>query len=277
MTIVYPRNVTRSLPNAMVGGGTILWIGPNVANPWSPIDAGNFATSPAGSTALTSGPLVNATAGGGTITPPTGATTLTSGPLLNAAAVSNTISSFGPVGMVNNQASTFVIGLTGSVAVTRGSLPNAVASNTIWTFGSPSPSSEPVISQWELLGEYRELGDAFAHMAELDADDNSWIEPPVLNIACDVAIRLMTNAFPVPQIFNHSPSSLVFKWAHGRDTFYLTVTAQNASILVSTPDKIKRRAEYTLAEFLKYEYAAPLRQFVYSEEQTAITVNVTSE
>ena len=113
---------------------------------------------------------------------------------------------------------------TGSVALTT---PNAVGSSTIseapdWPSAAhlfkvvPLSSSEPVISQWKLFDEYRELGEAFGQMAELDEDDNSWIEAPVLNIARNVAVELMTSAYPVPQIFNHGPKSLVFTWVYGR-------------------------------------------------------------
>ena len=195
---------------------------------------------------------------------------------------------------------TFAIEPTGSVALAGGSLPNAVGGSAISSFGSvgtitrlfsetpdwtsaahlstiPLSSSEPIISQWELFDEYRELGEALGQMAELDEDDDLWIEAPALNIARNVAVELMTSAFPVPQIFNHGPKSLVFNWVYGRDNLYLTVSSVNVSILVSTPQKIKRRVEYPVGEFLKHEHTVPLLQLAYSEQQATMTVSGTSE
>jgi hypothetical protein len=270
------------LANAAVVSNTISsFSSVGTINSWLPIQADAFTIGPTGSGCV-------ALAGSSTfVTGPTGSVAL-------AGSGTFTIGPTGSGSVALAGSGTFVTGPTGSVALTGGSL----TSSTISSFGSvgiitrlfseapdctsaahlfkvPLSSSEPVISQWELFDEYRELGEAFGQMAELEEDDDSWIEEPVLNIARNVAVELMTNALPVPQIFNHSPSSLVFKWTHGRDTLYLTVTERNASILVSTPEQIKRRAEYTLAEFLKYENVL-LLQLAYSEQIT-ITVNGSSE
>jgi hypothetical protein len=144
-------------------------------------------------------------------------------------------------------------------------------------FGDPVSSSEPVISQWELFDEYRELGETFSQMAELDQDDDSWIEEPVLDIARHISVTLMASAFPVPQIFNHGPKSVVFNWVSGRDNLYLTVSSSNASILVSTPQKIKTRVEYPVGEFLRHELTVPLLELAYSGQQAATTVSGASE
>jgi hypothetical protein len=311
MTIGRQKTFVRLLPSAAVSDGTISWFSLNAANQWSLIEAGNFATSVAGATTTPT----NATVGGSTISwfdcntaSPwslneagnfaTSVAGATSDPLVSAPVGGSTISALSAVGVINNwlpiQAGTFATGPTGSVDLTGGSLPNAVGSSAISSFGSvgseapdwtsaahlftvPLSSSEPVISLWELFDEYRELGEAFGQMAEPDEDDDSWIEAPVLNIARNVAVELMTSAFPVPQIFNHGPKSLVFNWIYGRDNLYLTVSSRNVSILVSTPEKIKRRVEYPLGEFLKHEHAVPLLQLAYWEQQAAITVSGTSE
>jgi hypothetical protein len=273
MTIIRKRTVVRSLPNAAVGRGAI-----------------SFASGPTGSVALgpctfIAGPTGSVALGSGTFTSgPTGSIvlggsgTFASGPTGSVALGSGTFTS-GPTGsIVLGGSGTFTAGPAGCVVLTGGSLPDAPDwASTAYLFKAPLSSSEPVISQWELFDNYRELGEAFGQIAELDEDDDSWIEAPVLNIARNVAVELMISAFPVPQIFNHGPKSLVFNWINGRDNLYLTVSARNVSILVSTPQTIKRRVEYPVDEFLKHEHTVPLLQLAYSEQQATITVSGTSQ
>jgi hypothetical protein len=277
MTIVHQRTVARSLPNQR-----------------SLYEPGNFVASTASATVPTSGALANVTVGG-TVYPfsyvdpinsylpiqagtygagPSGSVALTGGSLT----VGGTVYPFSYVDPINSylpiQADTYGAGSSGSVALTGGSLANAPHWTSVaYLFNVPLSSSEPV----KLFDDYRELGEAFGQIAELDEDDDSWIEAPVLNIARHVAVELMTSAYPVPQIFNHGPKSLVFNWVNGRDNLYLTISERDVSILISTPQKIKRRVEYSVGEFLKYQHTVPLLQLAYSEQQATITVSGTSE
>jgi hypothetical protein len=103
-------------------------------------------------------------------------------------------------------------------------------------------SSVPLIWRSELR-EYHELGDALSEMTEFDEGDEWKIDAPVYVAACYVAAELMANSFPAPRIFNHGPKSVVFNWSKEEDNLYLTVSADQISALVSSPERIKRRID----------------------------------
>jgi len=110
-------------------------------------------------------------------------------------------------------------------------------------------SSVPVIWESELRQqEYQELGAALGEMTKLEEGDEWKIDPPVYNAACYVAAGLMVHSFPAPRIFNHGTKSVVFNWSYGADNMYLTISADHISALISSPERIKRRVEYSLNE-----------------------------
>jgi len=114
-------------------------------------------------------------------------------------------------------------------------------------------SATPVISQPQLEKEYRDLGEALTQMTELDEGSEWGIDPPVYHAACFVAAGLMINSFPAPRIFNHGSKSVVFNWSDkNNNNLYLTVSADRISALVSTPERIKKRLDYSSNELLNY-------------------------
>src|SRR5580692_9113518 len=110
-------------------------------------------------------------------------------------------------------------------------------------------SSVPVIWGPELRQkEYQELGEALGEMTKLEEGDEWKIDPAVYSAACYVAAGLMVYSFPAPRIFNHGKKSVVFNWSYGADNLYLTISADHISALISSPQRIKRRVEYSLNE-----------------------------
>lgn len=110
-------------------------------------------------------------------------------------------------------------------------------------------SSVPVVWESELRQQaYQELGAALGEMTRLEEGDEWKIDPPVYSAACYVAAGLMAHSFPAPRIFNHGTKSVVFNWSHGSDNMYLTVSANHISALISSPERIKRRVEFSVDE-----------------------------
>lgn len=165
---------------------------------------------------------------------------------------------------------------SGSYAFTRQVAPNVsgpgpMVENRIvkMTF-----SSVPVVSQWELVHNYQELGEALSEMTELEEGDDWKIDPPVYTVARYIATELMANAFPAPNVFSHGPKSVVFNWERGTRTLYLTVSADRISALVSSPERINRRMEisYSANELLDSSHLlAPIRA-AQLEEPVALAV-----
>jgi hypothetical protein len=115
----------------------------------------------------------------------------------------------------------------------------------------------PVLWQWELSQEYQELGDALSEMTMLEGADEWKIEPPVYAAASYVAAELMANSFPVPRIFSHGPESVVFNWSDEGNNLYLTVSANMVSALISSPERITQRIEYSAGAWLNPAYLLP--------------------
>jgi hypothetical protein len=128
-------------------------------------------------------------------------------------------------------------------------------------------SSVPIIWQSELRrGEYRELGKALSEMTQFEDGDQWKIDEPVYVAACYVAAELMVNSFPAPRIFNHGPKSVVFNWSKEADNLYLTISADHVSALISSPERIKRRIEYSANELANPVLALASIRAAYSEE-----------
>jgi hypothetical protein len=138
-------------------------------------------------------------------------------------------------------------------------------------------SSVPVIWESELRQqEYQELGAALGEMTKLEEGDEWKIEPSVHNAACYVAAGLMAHSFPAPHIFNHGTKSVVFNWSYGADNMYLTISADHISALISSPERIKRRVEYSLNELTDPSVALlSVRAFLKKPVQRLVTGAVT--
>lgn len=106
--------------------------------------------------------------------------------------------------------------------------------------------SVPVLWKEELRQDYKELGNALAEMTEVGEADELKIDNAVYKSACNVAFSLMTHSYAAPTIFTHGPKSVVFEWSTGPNSLYLTISADKLSALISTPERIKRRMEYSL-------------------------------
>jgi hypothetical protein len=111
-------------------------------------------------------------------------------------------------------------------------------------------SSVPVIWQWELSQGYQELGEALSELTALEAADEWKIDMSVYDAARRVAAQLMDNSFPAPRIFNHGPESVVFNWSDETDNLYLTISANKISALISSPERIKRRVNFSANQLL---------------------------
>lgn len=113
-------------------------------------------------------------------------------------------------------------------------------------------SGTPVIWQSELGKEYEDLGEALSQMTEFE-DGSEWvIDRSVYEAARFVAAGLLQNSFPAPRVFNHGPQSVVFNWSNESNNLYLTVSSDRISALISSPDRIRRRLDYSPKELLNY-------------------------
>jgi len=95
--------------------------------------------------------------------------------------------------------------------------------------------------------------------------------PPVYNAACYVAAGLMANSFPAPRIFTHGPKSVVFNWSNEVDNLYLTISADKISALISSPERIKRRIDYSANELMNPSLALSSIRAAYSEKPVEVT------
>jgi hypothetical protein len=116
-------------------------------------------------------------------------------------------------------------------------------------------SSVPAIWDSELSQSYRELGDTLHELTELTEDDVASIEVSVFSAACYVASQLMLNSIPPPRVFNHGSKSVVFNWTLGADNVYLTISADKMSALISSPERIQRRIEYSADQLMESSFS----------------------
>ena len=112
-------------------------------------------------------------------------------------------------------------------------------------------SSVPIVWQSEINQEYQELGEALGEMTQLDEGDEWKVDVAVCQVACRVAAELLANSFPAPRIFSHGPKSLVFNWSRGNNNLYLTISSDYLSALLSSPERIKRRIEFSTKDMLE--------------------------
>jgi hypothetical protein len=121
--------------------------------------------------------------------------------------------------------------------------------NVITSASTSSLVSVPGAWSLDVDSGYRDLGDALAELKDPAAQE--WqIDESVYNVARHVAGVLMQSDHPPPKIFAHGPKSVVFLWSEGINNLYLTVSANQLSVLTSTPDRIDRRIEMPTEEVL---------------------------
>jgi hypothetical protein len=138
-------------------------------------------------------------------------------------------------------------------------------------------SSVPVIWESELGQEYQELGRALEEMIEVDEGDEWNIELPVYDAARYIAAELLISSFPAPRIFSHGPKSVVFNWSHANNNLYLTVSANRISALISSPERIKRRMEYSTDKLLNPSAVLASIQSAHLEQPVMVTSNAVSQ
>jgi hypothetical protein len=107
-------------------------------------------------------------------------------------------------------------------------------------------SSVDIIGRLEQIQEYLELGEALSEMVGFEKDDEWKIDEPVYATACYIASELMATPYPAPRIFNHGPKSVVFNWSVGTKNLYLTISPNRISALLSSPERIEQRMDYSL-------------------------------
>jgi len=140
-----------------------------------------------------------------------------------------------------------------------------------------SISTVPAVWESELLQEYRELGDALAELQQLDDDDEWKIDAPVYDAACSVAFVLMMNWVPAPQILHHGSDSVVFNWTSNVNNLYLTISSDKMSALISSPERIKRRIEFSPQALQNPIPAVRYLQSSYLDQPLNFTVSTASD
>lgn len=134
-------------------------------------------------------------------------------------------------------------------------------------------SNVPVILKSELMNEYQEVGLALSEMNELEEGDECKIKAPVYNTACFIASVLMAISVPPPRVFTHGPDSVVFNWANQADNLYLTISADRMSALISSPERIKRRIEWTTKELMDPSLALSSIKAAYLGEPVKVLIS----
>ncbi len=106
-------------------------------------------------------------------------------------------------------------------------------------------SSISAVWDYDLFYSYHELGEALSELKELGDGDEWTIKPGVYFSASYIASELATSGVPAPRIFSHGSESVVFNWSIDTYNVYLTISADRVSALISSPEKIQRRSEYS--------------------------------
>jgi hypothetical protein len=107
-------------------------------------------------------------------------------------------------------------------------------------------SSVPVVWESELAVEYHELGEALGQMTDLENGDEWRIDRAVFDTACFVAAGLFLTEQSAPRVFTHGPKSIVFNWGRENADLYLTISADRVSALISSPERVQRRIDFSL-------------------------------
>jgi hypothetical protein len=134
-------------------------------------------------------------------------------------------------------------------------------------------STDPAIWESEFGHAYEVLGDALSNMAEAQMEDEWRIEEDVYNRATFLATKLMDHGYPAPKVFTHGPESVVFNWTHKTNNLYVTVGADRISLLLSSPEMIKHRKDYSAKEFLNQPLALPSPEAPHLEQTVAHSDN----
>ena len=138
-------------------------------------------------------------------------------------------------------------------------------------------STIPFIWQSQLAEEYTDVGEALSQMTELDEGNECGIDRPVYEAACFVATGLMVNSFPVPRVFSHGPRSVVFNWSDERNNLYLTVSADKISALISSPDRIQTRLDFSAGELLNADNLLKAIRSAHLKQPVLMPANSTSD
>jgi hypothetical protein len=121
-------------------------------------------------------------------------------------------------------------------------------------------STVPDVWQWQLGQDYLELGTALSELTALEETDEWKIDASVFSAASYIATELKYRSIRVPQVFVHGPTSVVFNWSDNFYNFYLTVGVNNVSALLSSPERIIARGEYSENEWLNAVQLLPAIQ-----------------
>jgi hypothetical protein len=120
-----------------------------------------------------------------------------------------------------------------------------------WSHGTKKPrlSMVPVIREQELSEDYRDLGETLNELSNLDSEDEWRIGGAVRDAASHVATQLISCGIPAPRVFTHGSESIVFNWSNKKNNnLYLTISANRISALISTPERIVQRMEFSASK-----------------------------
>jgi len=95
----------------------------------------------------------------------------------------------------------------------------------------------------EEIGIWRRYDDLEQGLTELKEDEDLQINSGVYNRAVQVAAMVASKMFPSPEIFTHSPTSVVFSWKSEDDKLFMTIGEQQIAILIIGSEGGTRRAE----------------------------------
>lgn len=131
---------------------------------------------------------------------------------------------------------------------------------------SKAMSHVPVLTPQQLRAEYADVGKALSELKSIEAGDEWQIDEDVFDVATKLGANLLLRGWPAPHVYSHGPKSVIFNWEKGRDNFYLTISADKVSVLMSGPDSIKARRTFTSQNFIpervfpRLIYSAPGQQ-----------------
>jgi hypothetical protein len=94
--------------------------------------------------------------------------------------------------------------------------------------------------------EYLEIGETLTAMVEIEEDGEWRIDESVYATASRVAVELMADSYPAPRIFSHGSKSVVFNWTSETNNLYLTISSNKISALLSSPEQIEARIDYSV-------------------------------
>ena len=147
------------------------------------------------------------------------------------------VTAFMPPGVAGNTADTIL-----------NHLDTTSGSTGIFVYRVVGLSRTPFATSREIYQDYGDLADALSEMIAIEEDDEWRIDAGVYNAASFVAAQLMRLSVPAPSVFNHGPKSVVFNWSRQDNSLYVTVSADRISVLISAPERITKRVEFSAKE-----------------------------